>query len=283
MRNHLEKRISAWMRRDDKVVFLAADIGGGLFKNLASEFGSRVINVGIGEQNMIGMASGLSDMGFRVICYSKSCFVTLRVVDQVKNAVCYPERNVIIVGADSGLDESNAGHGHIALEDIGVMNALDNIDIFMPTTFHGLDIIFEYLISSKKPAYVRLNKEKTDEMEIPYVHVDKFSYYLKMSDDKEKVILSYGVSAIGAVGYAKENNCSVIAVDSLRNIDKEFADAIGEYRKIIVHEEQLAQNGLYDRLCRVLFETGRSVNLIRTNTINHYSKVCFYRQDRVEI
>ena len=68
MRDELVKLIIRWMEKDGDVVFLTADIGGGIYKQLYKLYPERVFNVGIAEQNMIGMAAGLTRMGFRVIC-----------------------------------------------------------------------------------------------------------------------------------------------------------------------------------------------------------------------
>ena len=213
MRAKLETLIREWMISDDKVIFLAADIGGGLFKNLKNEFSKRVINVGIAEQNMVGMAAGLSSQGFRVICYSKACFISLRVVDQIKNALCYAKAPVILIAADAGYDEANAGAPHIAMEDIGVMKALAGIDIYIPSTFHGLTYSFQQAKETKNPVYIRINKEKIEE-DLCQIHdITKGCYYIRKKEEESILHIVNGCSAIKAM---KINKGDVVAIDNLQ-------------------------------------------------------------------
>ena len=247
MRDVLRKLISQWMEQDENVLFLAADIGGGLFKPLKSVFPNRVINVGIAEQNMIGMAAGLTNLGFRVICYSKACFVSLRVVDQIKNALCYAQNNVIIIAADAGYDEANAGYAHISVEDLGIIRSLAEINVYVPTTITGMRECFQEAVESAFPSYIRMNKEMVCETKGVFRKIDRGLYYLKESPIQKTLIITHGISAKYALAWSESQieTCSVMAVDQFQKIDSALQSELKHYEQIIVFEEQFKRNGLY--------------------------------------
>ena len=280
MRNELERIISHWMEADENVLFLAADIGGGLYKKLAGKFPGRAVNVGIAEQNMIGMAAGLTDMGFRAICYSKACFVSLKVADQIKNALCYARKNVLLIAADAGYDEANAGHPHISMEDLGIVQSFPELDIYMPSTVHSLHSMFERLKDSNKPAYLRMNKQKVEEETLELLDVGFALYYMKKAEHPQMLILAYGCSAIEAMRMAEGDSAiSILAVDSLSIDDNFLMKEILKYRKVLVLEEQFEGNGLYSYLCRMLVRHHVSdIALERLGPSFEYRGYCFDRE-----
>ena len=284
MRDVLGKLISQWMEQDENVLFLAADIGGGLFKPLKSIFPDRVINVGIAEQNMIGMAAGFTSLGFRVICYSKACFVSLRVADQIKNALCYAQNNVIIIAADSGYDEANAGYAHIALEDLGIIRSLAGINVYVPTTITGMRECFRDAMESAYPSYIRMNKEKVCETEGAFRKIERGLYYLKESQLHKTLMVTHGISAKYALAWSEKRieSCSVIAVDSFQKIDSVLQREMKRYEQIIVLEEQFKRNGLYQFVEELVLEGKIStIQLFRIGPETVYKKVCFDRASKV--
>ena len=275
MRARLETLIREWMISNEKVIFLAADIGGGLFKNLKKEFPERVLNVGIAEQNMIGMAAGLSCQGFRVICYSKACFISLRVVDQIKNALCYAKLPVILIAADAGYDEANAGAPHIALEDIGVIKALAGIDLYIPSTFYGLTYSFEQAIKAENPVYIRINKDKIEENLCQIQNITDGCYYIRK---KEKASLMYMVNGCNVMKAINQKEGDIIAIDDLQCDWTSVIETIKKYSRIVVWEEQFADNGIYSILCRLFVENHIvDKDIKRIGPSKEYKRYCFDR------
>lgn len=280
MRDELVKLIIQWMGKDGDVVFLTADIGGGIYKQLYKLFPERVFNVGIAEQNMVGMAAGLTRMGFRVICYSKTCFISLRVVDQIKNALCYSLNNAILIASDAGYDEANAGYPHISLEDIGVIQSLPDMDIYLPSTVWGIRRCFQKMQNSKHPSYLRMNKEKAEMQDEDFREVAEAVYYIKSAEQKKTLCVSYGCSVLEAVKIAeKGNDISVLAMDTLQFDRKVLVDELQKYSKVIVVEEQFENCGIYDVLCRLFVERKIwNVDLERIGPEFTYRKYCFDRE-----
>ena len=280
MRDELVKLIVQWMEKDDNVVFLTADIGGGVYKQLYILFPERVFNVGIAEQNMIGMAAGLTNLGFRVLCYSKTCFISLRVVDQIKNALCYPLNNAILLASDAGYDEANAGYPHISLEDIGVIRSLPDMEIYLPSTAWGLRSCFQKMRDSKNPSYLRMNKEKVEIRDEDFQEVAETVYYIKSAEQKKTLCVSYGCSIIEAVKIAEQRtDVSVLAIDTLQFDKKALADELQKYDKVIVVEEQFESCGIYDIFCRLFVEKKiQNVSLERIGPEFSYRRYCFDRE-----
>ena len=284
MRDVLRKLISQWMEQDENVLFLAADIGGGLFKPLKSVFPNRVINVGIAEQNMIGMAAGLTNLGFRVICYSKACFVSLRVVDQIKNALCYAQNNVIIIAADAGYDEANAGYAHISVEDLGIIRSLAEINVYVPTTITGMRECFQEAVESAFPSYIRMNKEMVCETKGVFRKIDRGLYYLKESPIQKTLIITHGISAKYALAWSESQieTCSVMAVDQFQKIDSALQSELKHYEQIIVFEEQFKRNGLYEFVEELVIEGNMlPIRLLRIGPETLYKRLCFVRDSKI--
>jgi transketolase len=272
------------MEQDENVLFLAADIGGGLFKPLKSVFPNRVINVGIAEQNMIGMAAGLTNLGFRVICYSKACFVSLRVVDQIKNALCYAQNNVIIIAADAGYDEANAGYAHISVEDLGIIRSLAEINVYVPTTITGMRECFQEAVESAFPSYIRMNKEMVCETKGVFRKIDRGLYYLKESPIQKTLIITHGISAKYALAWSESQieTCSVMAVDQFQKIDSALQSELKHYEQIIVFEEQFKRNGLYEFVEELVIEGNMlPIRLLRIGPETLYKRLCFVRESKI--
>lgn len=132
MRNEFFKLLEEEMRRDESLFFIAADMGLGLVEPIQREFPDRFLNIGISEQNMIGIAAGLCNTGFRPFCYTISNFITERCFEQIRNDVCLHKYPVTIVGTSTGFDNGLLGPTHQILDDIGCMKILPEMNIYSP-------------------------------------------------------------------------------------------------------------------------------------------------------
>ena len=113
---------------------LTADLGFGVFEELETKHPNQYINVGVAEQNMVGVATGLSMEGFRTLTYSIGNFPTLRCLEQIRNDACYHEINLTIVGMGGGFSYGPLGMSHHATEDLSIMRSLPNMKVVAPGT-----------------------------------------------------------------------------------------------------------------------------------------------------
>ena len=146
------------MGSNEKIVFITADLGFKLFDRIAARYPDRVINVGIREATMIGIAAGLSKEGFLPFVYSLVPFVTLRCVEQIRVDLCYNDLPAVLVGVGSGLAYGPNGPTHMGIEDVGVMSALPNLTILSPCDAVEVRMLLPQAVRLKTPVYVRLGR-----------------------------------------------------------------------------------------------------------------------------
>src|SRR5262249_6994274 len=117
---------------DERVYLLTSDLGFGFIERAATRFHDRFVNMGLAEQNMTGVATGLALSGKIVFTYSIANFPTLRCLEQIRNGPCYHNAPVIDVAVGGGLSYGSLGMPHHATEDLAVMRALPNIRVVAP-------------------------------------------------------------------------------------------------------------------------------------------------------
>ncbi len=144
-------------RINQNIYLLVGDVGFNLVEPFQQEFPDRFINVGIAEQSMIGIATGLAMQGKKVFCYSLGNFPTLRCLEQIRNDVCYHNLDVKIVSSGAGLYYGALGSSHHATEDIAVMRALPNMTVISPCDPLETEALTKELCTTyNTPTYLRL-------------------------------------------------------------------------------------------------------------------------------
>ena len=161
MRDVIIERIIDEMSRNKRIFFLAADFGAPSLDRLRENFKDRFINVGIAEQNLINVATGLGLEGFTVFAYAIAPFLTMRAFEQIRvNLSLHAqvrELNVNLVGVGAGLSYEVSGPTHHSLEDMALMRLLPNFSVLSPCdTISALDCV-EYAFRNKGPKYIRLD------------------------------------------------------------------------------------------------------------------------------
>ena len=127
MRNTFFDLLENRMHEDTSLFLIVADMGLGLVEKIQNKFPDRFLNVGISEQNMIGIASGLCNVGFRPFCYTISNFLIQRCFEQIRNDICLHNYPVTLVGTSTGFDNGLLGPTHQVIDDIGCIKILPNI------------------------------------------------------------------------------------------------------------------------------------------------------------
>jgi len=150
---------------DKNVVALCADLTESTQMNFFKEkFPERFVEVGVAEQNLVTIASGMAAMGKIPFCSSYAMFSPGRNWEQIRTTIAYNDRKVIIVGSHAGISVGADGGTHQALEDLALMRVIPNMDVLSPCDSleaKKMTIILAKGNQSKKPAYLRLAREKT--------------------------------------------------------------------------------------------------------------------------
>lgn len=157
---------------DRDTFFLTADLGFGILEPLQEKMQDTFINVGLAEQAMIGIASGLALAGKKVFTYTISPFY-LRALEQIKLDLCYQDVPVTMIGVGTQFDYEYLGNTHFAFDDDKVMSQLLNIDVYTPKNQKELRKLLRQ--TPKRPRYIRVGgwKENLD-FEIDWKKLDKY-------------------------------------------------------------------------------------------------------------
>jgi len=158
MRQAFVDTLTKLMRKDKRLITITADMGFSVFEKMQKEFPLRFINSGATEQASVGIATGLSQSGFKVFLYSQAVFITMRCYEQVRLDISYNNVDVKLIGTAAGLSLNQLGISHFALEDIALMRLLPNMTIFTP----GDPIEMQWAVNKayeiKGPVYFRITK-----------------------------------------------------------------------------------------------------------------------------
>jgi len=257
------------------------------------KYPDRLVNVGIAEQNLVGVAVGLSLGGYVAVTANAACFLVARANEQVKNDVCYSDTNVKLVGLNAGVSYGALASTHHAIDDVSIMRGLGNIIILAPCDPIEAERIFEFALKHVGPVYIRMDNAK-----FPVLHVEDYKFELGKPDilisGDDVSIFAMGSVVHEAYDAAKELkadsiNAEVINVSSIRPLDKKaIVDSIKKTKKIITVEEHSLHGGLGSLISEIIAEESLSVRVIRLGiTQGQFSKAgprgqirAFYKIDK---
>ena len=156
MRNKIIQEIHQEMKKDKKIFFLTADMGINLVEKIETDFPERFLNVGIAEQNMVGISAGLAKSGKLPIMHALSTFLTMRAFEFIRTDLGYPNLRSIIVGTFTGFNSTANGPTHQAIEDISILRVLPNLKIVAPCDAIEMRRLIEQTKNLNGPLYVRI-------------------------------------------------------------------------------------------------------------------------------
>lgn len=165
MRTTFIETLCAVAERDERVWLLTADLGYSVLETFRDRFPQRYVNVGVAEQNMIGIAAGLARCGKRVFVYSIANFPTFRCLEQIRVDVCYHECDVTVVSVGGGFTYGAQGYTHHGIEDLAILRSLPGMTVVAPGDPVETRLATEALAVRPGPGYLRLGKAKE-----PVVH-----------------------------------------------------------------------------------------------------------------
>jgi transketolase len=246
MRNVFFKLIKETMREDESIFLLAADMGRGLVEDIRTEFPERFLNVGIAEQNMIGVAAGLCNVGFRPFCYTISNFLVHRCFEQIRNDMCLHKYPITLVGTSTGFDNGLLGPTHQIIDDIGCLKALPNMRIYSPSSVDSVGLILDDIAKHRQPAYVRIGKKGFDLK----VDVDRLNYMAHRDDDSDILVVTHGMTLSNCMEAVKgARRFSIYCMNRIKPIDRTEVEKLFEtYKKIVVVEDHFVDSGLSNSL-----------------------------------
>lgn len=232
------------MEKDESIFFLTADMGINLVEKIEQKFPTRFANVGIAEQNLIGVACGLANLGYKPFAYTISNFVIHRCYEQIRNDIVLHKYPVTLLGTSTGYDNAPLGPTHHIVDDWGALRNIPNIDIYCPGSVQYANSVVGEILKNKRPAYIRIPKG-----EFTVSDSDK-EMVLVQGKEKRTLLISYGSPAQECLK-AQHNNpeVAVLVFNKLSPLDKAQLKAIlDSYETLIVAEDHFASTGLYGLL-----------------------------------
>lgn len=160
MRNAFRDELFELAKTDDRIVLLSGDIGNRMFDAFKDAYPDRFYNVGIAEQNMVGLAAGLAMAGLRPVCYTIANFLTYRVIEQIRVDGCYHHQPIVLAGVGGGLSYASLGSTHHSCEDIAMLRSMPGMHVLCPGDPAEVRGAVKTAVSrSDGPTYIRLGKK----------------------------------------------------------------------------------------------------------------------------
>ncbi len=266
-------------KTDEKLVIVTGDVStsAGLDR-FRKKYPEKYIDVGIAEQNLMGIAAGLSSEGHNVITTTFAPFQTARCLEQIKVNLGYMNQKVCMVGLASGLVLGTLGYTHCCIEDFGILRSIPNLDIVSPADTTELAKAILAFYKSKNSMYIRL----TGGSNIPLMFKEDYDFRigrsLTLREGKDIAILSTGTmlkTAIETADIIKKENISaeIINMHSIKPIDVEKVNYCGKkFKYIATIEEHNIIGGLGSAVAECLSRSNVSAKQLFYGINDKYSE-----------
>lgn len=256
MRDTFQKELINISKKNKELMLLTADLGFGVFDEFEKKFPKKYLNVGVAEQNLIGLSTGLAMSGKTVIAYSIANFLTLRCLEQIRNDAVYHNLNINLVSSGGGYTYGVLGMSHHATEDLSVLNCIPGLTIVAPCTKWETKEALKILLKIKGTTYLRLEKNASDLIPSKKKYVlGNLNSYSKGS--KLAIICIGGIftECIKAVEILKKDKLkiSLYSMSSLKPIDeKNLIKKLKKYSCIMTVEENNFLGGLGSTIASII-------------------------------
>ena len=250
--------LEAMAAADPRVCAVANDsVSSAKLKNFKARFPDRFVNVGIAEQNMVGVGAGLANGGMVPYVCGASCFLTARAMEQVKVDLCYSKSNVKLCAMSPGMAYGQLGPTHHSIEDLAWMRILPNLTVIVPADPVETAAVMRYSLQHEGPMFLRIAR-----VPVPRVHGDDYEFKLgkavRLREGSDVTLIANGLLVCRALDAARllearGISARVLNLSSVKPLDREaILDAARTTRGIVTAEEALAAGGLGSAVAEVL-------------------------------
>jgi transketolase len=254
-------------RADPAVVVVTSDSrGSGKLSAFAEALPDRIVEVGIAEQTLVGVAAGLASGGRKPFALSPASFLTARALEQIKNDVAYSAQPVRLVGISAGVSYGALGSTHHSTHDLAALRAIPGLAIVVPADNHEARAAALAAHASRGPVYLRIGKRPVPDL--PAASPFELGRARLVRDGGDLAFLATGetvwIAYAAAERLAREGlQCRVLSLHTLRPLDVEAVLAAARTKGIVTVEEHSTSGGLGEACAAVLAEAGLSVPLRR--------------------
>ncbi len=240
---------------DRNIVAVTSDSrGSGKLVPFGKTFPDQIIEVGIAEQNLVGVAAGLASCGKKVFAVSPACFLTARALEQIKNDVAYSDNPVNVIGISAGVSYGALGSTHHSLHDYAALRAINNIMIVAPADNFETEQAIKLAAESNQPVYLRFGKKPMPPLK--EINEDKFVFGKGrvIKEGEDVAIIATGETVYPALLAAAKLkgdgiNATVISMHTIKPLDFNLIQSVADKCKAIVTVEEHSINGGLGEAC----------------------------------
>ena len=250
---------------DINIIAVTSDSrGSGKLVPFGQKFPAQMVEVGIAEQNLVGVAAGLASCGKKVFAVSPACFLTARALEQIKTDVAYSNNPVNVIGISAGVSYGALGSTHHSLHDYAVMRAINNITVVAPADNFETARAIELASKTNEPVYLRFGKKAMPPLKEVNDDVFVFGKGRIICEGDDVAIIATGETvypALQAAKQLKEKNiaATVISMHTIKPLDTALLQSLAKKCKAIVTvEEHSIYGGLGEACASFLLQNGFS-------------------------
>jgi transketolase len=259
-RNAYVDTLAELARTDHRIVGVVNDsVGSSKLDAFKKAFPDRLINVGIAEQDMVGVAAGLANGGRIPFVSAASCFLTARALEQIKADVAYADRNVKLCGMSPGVAYGELGPTHHSIEDIAWLRAIDNMVIVVPADPIETASAMRWAAATEGPVFIRVSR-----MSVPQIYAEDYVFEpgkaITVRDGNDVTLISNGTvlwrAMVAAEQLATEGvSARVISMPTVKPLDLDAViAAAAETSGIVTAEESTTAGGLGGAVAEILVQ-----------------------------
>ncbi|MGL4630782.1 MAG: transketolase family protein [Leadbetterella sp.] len=248
--------------KDRNILAVTSDSrGSGKLVSFGQKLPEQIVEVGIAEQNLVGVAAGLASMGKKTFAVSPACFLTARSLEQIKNDVCYSDNPVNLVGISAGVSYGALGSTHHSLHDFAVLRAINNITIVAPADNFETKEAIKASAELQVPVYLRFGKKNmpTSFSDSPF----EFGKGRVIREGNDMTFIATGegvwpaMKAAEKLATEKNIHVCVVSMHTIKPLDTELINRLAaNHKPIITVEEHSVNGGLGEAVASFLFQNG---------------------------
>ena len=268
MRGTFVNTLAELATEDERIVLLTADLGFTVVEPFAERFPDRFFNVGVAEQNMVGIATGLAEAGYVPYVYSIATFASLRPYEFIRNGPVHHRLPVRVVGVGGGFDYGTNGPSHHALEDLAVMRVQPGLAVLAPADFEQARAALLAAHALPGPVYFRLGKDDSS-------RVDGLGGRFRLGRAEtigaggDVLLVTTGSIARNAVAAAQALAANgveatvLVAASISPPPTEDLAEALERFDAAVTVEAHYVDGGLGSLVCEVAAEHGLLCRVVR--------------------
>ena len=252
-------------KKHKEIVVVTSDSrGSGKLTQFGKELPDQIIEVGIAEQNLVGICAGLSAVGKKVFGVSPSSFLTARSLEQIKNDIAYSNHPVTLVGISAGVSYGQLGSTHHSIHDLAVLRTINNISIVVPSDNFETKESIKEAVNYKSPLFIRFGKKP-----MLKIHNEddtfKIGKGVKIREGSDVMFVTTGETAQRAllaseILHKKNISCSIINMHTIKPFDSDlFLDCLSKVKAVITVEEHSENGGLGEKCASIISQSNINI------------------------